>query len=295
MRSGLERGTQQEPGQGPRNEGPVLEPVERGPRRFLFARAGLVAASVGAHEVTQHLAPERPNLTGTKTKKKKTETSLSSIHTYLNIPRQQINEINVFCQAVINTKSLRLYPGQEELTDCAEVWKVRSTTGDDAALEGENMALKSPLWALWRSSGAGSNTVGQLGGGRMRREKRAAFGKVSVGGQASVAAVSGDGDGDEGGNGEVGGGDAPREPRCRTVCSPGTRTQSEVLPRLRSRLSAPAGASGRLGRAAAARLDLAGAERCRTLASPQPHSHRLPRASELRLQLPALDLESQPH
>lgn len=42
---------------------------------------------------------------------KKKQTSLNSIHTYLNIPRQQINEINVFCQALINTKSLHLYPG----------------------------------------------------------------------------------------------------------------------------------------------------------------------------------------
>lgn len=66
----------------------------------------------------------------------------------------------------------------------------------------------------------------------MRREKQAAFGKVSAGGRASVAAFSGDGDGDEGGNG-AGGGGAPREPRCHTVCSPGTRTQSAVLPRLR--------------------------------------------------------------
>lgn len=116
----------------------------------------------------------------------------------------------------------------------------------------------------------------------MRREKRAAFGKVSLRGQGSAAAFSGD-VGDEGGNGV--GGDAPREPHCHTVCSPGTRTQSEVLPRLRWRLSVPAWASGRLGSAAVVHWNLA---------SPRPRSHQLPWASELQLQLPAFYLESQP-
>lgn len=92
----------------------------------------------------------------------------------------------------------------------------------------------------------------------MRREKRAGFGKVSLWGQVSVAAFSGDDDdgdvGDEGGNGV--GGDAPQEPHCHTVCSPGTRKQAEVL----LRLSVPAGASGRLDSAAVACLHLADAE-----------------------------------
>lgn len=66
----------------------------------------------------------------------------------------------------------------------------------------------------------------------MRGEKRAGFGKLSLWGQVSVAAFSGGDDdegdvGDKGGNGV--GGDAPREAHCHTVCSPGTRTQSEVL------------------------------------------------------------------
>lgn len=95
----------------------------------------------------------------------------------------------------------------------------------------------------------------------MRRKKRAGFAKVSSGGQLSVAAFSGDEDGDVGdeeGSGD--GGAAPREPHCHTVCSPGTRIQSEVLLHLHWRLSVPARASERLDSAAVASLDLADAE-----------------------------------
>lgn len=67
----------------------------------------------------------------------------------------------------------------------------------------------------------------------MRGEKRAGCGKVSLWGQVSAAAVSGDDDGnvgDEGGNGV--GGDAPQELHCHTICSLGTQRQYEVLLRL---------------------------------------------------------------
>lgn len=69
-----------------------------------------------------------------------------------------------------------------------------------------------------------------------RKGKRA--GKVSLWGQSAPAAFDGNGDGgvaaaaaaggDDGERGDGVGGDAPREPRCRTACSRGTRTQSEV-------------------------------------------------------------------
>lgn len=77
--------------------------------------------------------------------------------------------------------------------------------------------------------------MGQLRGEGRRRGRRAAYGRGSLWGQLAVAAVEADGDGDvdaAAGDGEEGdevGGDAPQEPHCHTACSPGTRTQSEVL------------------------------------------------------------------
>lgn len=63
LRSGLGWGVQRDPGSGLKIEAPDLDSAGGGRWGFLFARAGRVAASAGAHEVKQRQGSERANLT----------------------------------------------------------------------------------------------------------------------------------------------------------------------------------------------------------------------------------------
>lgn len=61
--SGLGWGIQQDPESGLKIEAPDLDLAGGGRWGVLFARAGQVAASAGAHEVKRYRESERPNLT----------------------------------------------------------------------------------------------------------------------------------------------------------------------------------------------------------------------------------------